>query len=165
MVQVEVTGKRAQELLRAQARVNTTRSRTVTAPVEQSTDALVFVVRSKEDAMLVASFIGLGIPEGRGRFPIARLAEALAEKGYRLDKASYGDQKVSTIPATYRVNLMEMVGTKVYPRTGLVTGDQVREYHSGRGRASADAIASAAINAHGWGETYMSDSVRVERLD
>lgn len=158
MVKYELTGQTAQKVLKAYHR---TQKHMSTAP---DADGLTFVVRSLEDVKAVANYLGVEIPEGRGRFPMRRLEETATALGHTIDRSQYGDT-VTVLPGTYRVQLMEKVGDKIYPRTGIVTGDQVRPYSQGRGRPSKDAVASAAINVHGWGETYLTDSVQVTRQD
>lgn len=163
MVKYELTGRQAQQVIAAAQRANNPRVR-IKETDETNQEELTFVVRSVSDVKAVAAYVGLDIPEGRGRFPMRRLEEALAQRGYKLDRSAYGD-KVSVIPGTYQVSLMAIVGGKVYPRVGIVTGDQVREFAGGRGRPSKDAVASAAISVHGWEDTYLTDSVSVTRQD
>jgi phytoene dehydrogenase-like protein len=134
------------------------------AKVVDDTPSLTFVVRSLSDVKAVAHYLGVDIPEGRGRFPIVRLENEIARLGHKLDRSDYGESDVS--PATYRVSLMELVDDTVYPRTGMITGDQLREFTTGkRGRVSKETLATAAINVHGWSDTYLADSVVVERQD
>ena len=154
MVRIELHGKKAERFLAAQKRAEK-------APQSES---LTFVVRSLTDVKAVAAYLGVEIPEGRGRFPIRRLEERVSELGHTLDRSEYGDS-VSVLPGLYKVSLMELSGDRVIPRSGIVTGDQLREFTTGRGRPSKDVVATTAINVHGWGDTYLSDSVQVERQD
>jgi hypothetical protein len=156
MVRYELQGDRATKFLAAWKRAN--------KDTPTATDTYTFVVRSLADVKAVAAYLGVDVPEGRGRFPMKRLEDALAAMGHTLDRSEYRES-VAFMPGTYRVSLMEVAGSKVYPRTGIVTGEQVKEFANDRGRPSKDAIASAAINVHGWGETYLSDSVQVSRTD
>jgi hypothetical protein len=160
VVRYELTGKEAERVLAAHAKARVGRVVTEDSDAETFT----FVVRSIDDVKAVAAYLGVDVPEGRGRFPMKRLEEAVAALGHTLDRSHYGES-VSVLPGTYRVSLMELVDDKVYPRTGIVTGDQVRQFASGRGRPSKDSVASAAIDVHGWGDTYLSDSVEVSRQD
>jgi len=135
-----------------------------TATSGSAEESFTFVVRSIEDVKAVAAYLGVDIPSGRGRFPMKRLEESAARQGHRIDRSEY-DGTVAVIPGTYRVSFMEIVGDKVYSRTGIVTGEQVKKYMSGRGRPSKDSVVSAAIDAYGWGETYLADSVVVDKQD
>lgn len=158
MVRYEVTGERALALLEAARRAD------IPHVVESDTESLTFVVRSLADVKAVAAYLGMRVPSGRGRFPIGRLEEHAARMGHKLDRSAYGDVADSA-PGTYRVSLMEVAGSRVFPRTATVTTDQVKQFTQGRGRPSKDAVASAAISVHGWGDTYLSDSVQVERFE
>jgi hypothetical protein len=158
MVRYQLTGEQAERFLQANAKSR------IAQVVSDEPQSLTFVVRSLSDVKAVAAYLGVEVPEGRGRFPMARLDQEIERLGHKLDRSNYGETDVSTV--TYRVSLMEVVGAHVHPRTGIVTADQVREYTgSRRGRVAKDAVASAAINVHGWGDTYLSDSVQVERQD
>ncbi len=161
MVKYELTGDKANQVIAAMSRA---KNPGVRVADDTATESLTFVVSNLSDVRAVAAYLGIDIPEGRGRFPMRRLEETLARMGHKLDRSAYGD-KVSVIPGTYRVSLMSVVGDKVYPRSGVVTGEQVRQFAGERGRPSKDALASAAINVHGWEDAYLTDSVSVERQD
>jgi len=121
-----------------------------------------YVVNDSDDAKVVAQYFGMDIPEGRGRFPIARLQEMVEAKGDKLDTSKY-DTTPTVKVSHYRVTAFVLIGKKFEVRRAVVDTQQVRE-HIGvvtRGRLSQSDIGQAAAVQEGW-TAY--DIVTVERL-
>lgn len=121
-----------------------------------------YVVHDSEDAKVIAQYFGMDVPEGRGRFPIARLQETVEAKGDTLDVSKYDTSPVVKL-SHYRVTALVMINKRFEVRRAVVDTQQVRD-HIGvvsRGRLSQSDIGEAAANLEGW-SGY--DIVQVERL-
>ncbi len=122
-----------------------------------------FVANSLADLHAIARYFDFEV-QGRGRFPWRRLRdEIMRPNGYDL-VVDY-DPRVTTIDAAYYVSLMQIEGDRVFPRSGIVSGEQIRNALGVRtGQPAKSDLADLAVEIHGWGEEYLTDSLTVEKI-
>lgn len=125
-----------------------------------------YVINDIEAARALAWLLGIDVPDGKGRFPFARLRTAAIEHGHDIDLSNYSTATVSTEPY-YEVSGFARIGNKDAREfvTTMLSASDIRKFESAkRGRLSESATAEAAANLNNWREFEMTNVLQIGKL-
>lgn len=120
-----------------------------------------YVIKNSNDARNLALLFDVELPEGRGRFPIARLRTAVQAMGHHIDDSGY-DSTSATTETCYEVSGFARTDKRKndvrIAVSAIICASDIRKFAPAkRGRLSHSATADAAAAMNEWLEFEMTD--------